>query len=345
MLLMAASLALPWFEVPLASGNFAAVLCFKGLSLGALAALLLGARMRGDRRARGARLMTGFLIGLLYFPYAVTIWSPEVAGRARWLQVQHDSLTSPSGDLYLAQEDKDTFWRQRIGAVNRPLDTAIVRFPDWGAQAFRWGRLGEVTQWFGMTGWFAGFVCKGWVCALAGGALVLLACLRESREGPLRAGLRTLREGGALLAAASVLALLPPLAAIAALAQAERAVHHARPVEGLAALVRAQRWMPALREDPRLLAQIGSLETQLGVDSASARFWQATQLENRGFDLQARATWLDGLADPRSSTVLARECGRALLRQGINALNNGELSLATGLLEAVLAADQCNLKE
>lgn len=353
--LIAASTLLAWFEVPVGSfapnGEPAIVaqspgvcFAFKACAVVVLFLAMLTLRTRGAWRTRLGRVLVVFLSLLLLFPYAVTNWSPEIAGRASWIQAQHESLTSQNGDLFSGQEEKDTFWRQRVGVVNRLFDSAVVRLPDWGSHVFRWERFAEITQWFGMSSWFAAFVRRGWTFALAGTVLLLIALCRECADGPLKTGIRFARLGASCCAAMVAIALVPPFVAIAALADAERAVHHARPAEALDALARAGWWMPAIGEDGRYLTQVGSLEAELGMDTALAGFWRATQSDNRGFDLEARTFYLEEPGRARASTALLRECNKALLRQAIDAVNSARPGVAIGIVEDVLAADPCSLK-
>jgi energy-coupling factor transporter transmembrane protein EcfT len=342
---VALSVFLPWFVVPGAEGVLRSPLAalFRVLCL----AVVMGAVWSGlrspDWRQTWRRLFLGLFAVLLLFPYGLSLWSPLVSSEASWLQAQHEGLTTTAGDIYTSQEYRNLAARQRIYVVNRPIESEIVWLQESGPLSFGWGRVSEVVEWFGLSTWFAAFVRKGWVLALAGSAMILCALFREE-AAETRVLMRRFRSAAAFLLAVLAFALVPPLLAGGVLASARRAVQNGDPDRALRRLVLAEKIMPAVREDGNLVIQKGLLEKALGRETPEARCYSALLLENQGFKFQAQRFYVDGLATAPRHSALAREYTKAVLRLATDAMNSGELATAVALFEAVVQADPCNLK-
>jgi hypothetical protein len=335
-----ASLFVPWFTVPGLAGEPIWSSVFRVLTGSFLASALVLAFRRRSSSTRIAHLASGLLVALLFFPYFVTVWSPQFAGEASWLHGQHESLTGSAGDLYRAQETKADGWRQRVDVVNRPIVSEIVDLPDW--TRLDAGRLIDVSAWFGASPWFAIFVRKGWVLALCGTAACLLVLLRECAAVP-RAPLVVAQRGGVLLAAAVALALVPPGAAVVLLQAARNSASASDSRSASRQLDHAVRYLPALRADGSLVIQRGLLDDALHIASPEAAIFRARLAEWRGFDGQARALALAVLRRPTPPAV-HREGLKMLLSLGADALNSGDFGGASTLYAAVLEHDPQNLK-
>ncbi len=267
-----------------------------------------------------------------------------MAGEAAWLQAQHESLARLTGDIYTSQEEKDIFWRQRVAIVDRPLDSAVVTLPDWAPETFGWSRLVEMVEWYGSSPWFVVFVRKGWALALAGSLMVLCALAREGVGDACSYAIGLIRYAGRFTLMGLVLSLVPTLTAGGLLARAKEAAQRGDRAEALRALREAAWCMPAISQDGRFVLQTGLLENALGQETAEAQFYRARVREDRGFVHQAGDTYLAILSIDSGSSVLKRECIKALLRQAINASNSGESETAGDLFAKILNADPCNLK-
>lgn len=345
----------PWFTVPhlREGGGSAAVLfaheaaasgVFRGLCLAVVVLSLVSYRWAREWRRPSGWAFLILSVALLFFPYSITVWSPRIAGEASWLYSQHEDLSGGSGDIFNAQEYKDSFWRQRIYLVNRAIDSEIHLLPDWGPANFGWGRLVEMVEWFGLSGYFTLFLGKGWVLAVLGAPAVLCALARGSSGFGGGEALRFLRRGVVLFGLACGFALIPPSVANWLTMGSRQAAQQNDDAGALRSLERAARWMPSIREDGNFVLQKGLLEDALGRDTPTARYYQARLHEEDGLTLQARSAYVAGLSEPKASPALIRENVKALLRLGADALNSGDEMVAIDLFETVMRCDPCNLR-
>jgi len=341
-----------WFSVPAAASLEAPIMSeaplvswiYRVASLGvSVAALLIFTR--GFRwKSRLGRLYLSWLVAVLFFPYFVSVWSADAAGRASWLQSQHANLTAVSGDSFTSQEFKGSLLRHRVDVVNQPMETQVFGLPDWESQSFGWSRMLEMAEWFGLSDWFASFLRKGWPLALAGALVILLAISREAGPHALPAARRLLLRGGALFLAFFIAALAPVFIGRSLLLAAKR---HAQRGDYASArwLMRwGARCIPVITQDGEYLIQTGLLADALGLQEPEAAYYRASAAEDAGYHFQARTMYLDGLSEDRSQPALLRENVKGVLRHATNAMNAGELDSAAVLLAQALAADPANLK-
>jgi hypothetical protein len=354
LLALVACLFCPWFSVPFGADAGAGRIVveqqtdpiawlFRGLAAVIIVVAVMFVWKSPEWPRRCETLFVGWWVALLFFPYCISVWCPAIAGEASWLQGQHESLTSPSGDIYLSQERRDTVLRNKVSVVNQPIGSEVARFPEGGLRRLTWGRIAEASEWFGMSGWWSTFLRRGWVFAMIGTTLILGALCRENNDGSLAAALRVLRHGAGATVAVASLALLPIAGAWILLDQAKGAAQRGDNRTALHALTFAARLLPSVREDGYFVLQKGLLENTLEMDTAEAEFYRATLLEEQGFRLQAEDAYLTILSDPELPRALHREAAKSLLRRATNAFNSGEINAASGLLNGVLSADPCNL--
>jgi len=341
-----------WFSVPVAVSFEAPVTSeaplvswvYRAAGLGVSAAALL-IFIRGSRwRPRLERLYLLWFVALLFFPYFVSIWSADVAGRASWLQSQHESLTKLTGDNFTAQEYKGSLLRHRVDIVNQPIETQVVLLPDWESQSFGWSRAFDILEWFGSSDWFASFLRKGWPLALGGTVAILLVLIREAGPLALRTAQRIVWQGAALFLAVLVVALVPVLIGRSFLIAAKRCAQRGEYASARRLMQWGARCVPVITQDGDYLLQAGLLANALGLPDPEAAYYRARLAEDAGFHFQARTIYLEGLSADQSQPALLRQHVDSLLHHAANAMNAGELDSATALLEQVLVADPANLK-
>ncbi len=289
-------------------------------------------------------LPAALLLTLLLYPIAVLHTSPGLAARTAWLWNQHDQLTGYAGDIYTSQEVRDATWQQRILVVNEPLDNRIFKLPTWSPANLEWGRFFEITEWFGLSAWFSQALSRGWVLAVAGTLLLLLARGRErefAEPGYIR---RAVPVSLAVTFSVLACAALPFFTAAHFLTRARDLVRAGDYHAALTALDRAAAVLPAVREDGAFFLQVGRLESELNLPTPAAEFYRAFRLARDGYTQQAEAAMLAALANAEPRSVWQRELVKGLLARAISELNSGQASPAIALLETVLAADPCNLK-
>ena len=123
-------------------------------------------------------LLAVWLIGLLLFPWTVMIADPQTAGRATWLQMQHENLTWLGGDLATSQSSAALGWKTRLYVVDTPRRVSMVNPPGWRPWEFGLHRLPDLFEWLGHTNTFCQFVRRGWFLAIGGTCFLLAAtCL------------------------------------------------------------------------------------------------------------------------------------------------------------------------
>ncbi|MCE9611877.1 MAG: hypothetical protein K8R23_16895 [Chthoniobacter sp.] len=350
---LALGIVLPWLPLPefvpggapfagaVRSFEPGLVLVFRAVCLLALLALAWGARVR-NRQA--VWLAAALLLAVLFFPVAVLRLAPAAAARAAWLWSQHDQLTGYTGDIYTAQEVRDATWQQRILVVNEPLETRILELPTWSPANLEWGRFLQITEWFGLSAWFAQTLGRGWGLALGGAVLLVLVRGRERALAEPGFFRRAVRPACAVGAAVLGLATLPSFIAAHHLAAARDLVRGGDPAAALAALECAARAVPAVREDGIFFLQVGRLESELGRATVAAEIFRAQRLAEDGFLQQAEDGLRAALPATPPNSVERRVVVRNLLVRAVDVLNTGQANRALVLLETVLAADPCNLK-
>jgi len=342
----------PWFSVPSALSIDAPIVSvtplaswvYRAASLGVSAAALLILLRGSRRRARLGKLYLSWFLAALFFPYFVSVWSADASGRASWLQNQHDSLTSGTGDNFISQEYRGSLLRHRVDISNQPIETQVFGLPDWGLQGFGWNRMLDMAPWFGLSDWFASFLKIGWPLALAGAVAVLLALAREAGPDALRTAQKLVLHGGAVFLALFILALAPVFIGRTCLVAAKRCAQRGEYAPARRLMGWGARCVPAVTQDGEYLMQSGLLATALGLPGPEAAYYRARLAEDAGFHFQARTMYLEGLSANRSQPALLREDVKGVLRHAAYAMKAGELDSATFLLEQALAADPADLK-
>lgn len=330
-----------WYRVPdfaplgepLRSHEPAITWLFRTFCIG----VLIGSVAWTKRRLPLAAVLLG---ASLLYPTAVLHTAPQLAARVAWLWHQHDELTGYAGDIYTSQEVRDAGWHQRIVVVDEPIENRIVRTPGWNPANLEWGRTLEIAEWFGLSAWFSQGLSRGWVLAVAGSVLLLVAGVKSARvtQG------RQIAWCGAVWVAALVIAALPFLLGAHFLSNARQLTRRGDDAAALAALHRAGRVLPALREDGAWLRQVGRIESALRRATPAAAFHRALRLKEDGFTQQARDAMLAELVAARPGSVEQRELVQGLLARAIAELNTGQPNPAMALLERIVSADPCHLK-
>jgi len=349
-LLLLAGAAFPWFLVPewsggavrgvepAVSGFFRALVLAAGLA--ALATPWAPARWR--RLAAG--LAAALLLAVLLFPTVLLHTAPDWAARAAWQWHQHDQLTGYSGDIYSSQEVRDASWQQRILVAQTPLQNRVLRPPTWSPVTLEWGRFFEIAEWLGLAPWFSQSLAQGWALAVAGSLLLLLVAVRTRALAEPEFARRFARRSTLVAGLVVALAMLPFFVCGHLLTRARSLAQSGRAAESLAFLERAATWVPAIREDGAWLLQVGLLEAGLQRPTPAAALYRARRLEEDGYAQQAQAGQRAALATSAPHSALRRELVKGLLSGAIEALNSGRIAPAIEELDAVLAADPCNLK-
>lgn len=350
-LLLALALVFPWFSVPVDFVNGTVcrayppgTLLFKFACLaagGGAAWSFVGSAQARQRAAQGLALL---LAALFFFPCCVMAWSPTVAAQASWLQSQHENLSWLGGDIYNAQEYRDSEAKQEVYVADPSRQVGVFKLPNWTPQAVQWGRFPEMVEWLGYSNRFCEFVNKGWFLALGGTVLLLTALCRDRQAADLRLARQVTRLTLAATAVGLVLALTPPMMAAMALTRAREAIFRGDYARSRDCLRTAARWLPVIRQDTYYVAQRGLIDIAQGMDSPPARLQIAIGMEQNGFYTQARHAFLQLIAATPQESPNHREAVRGLLRAAIHELNAGDNPGAATLLEQVLEEEPCNLK-
>jgi hypothetical protein len=350
-LALALAALLPWYRVPTDAPLGAPITgiepgvtwLFRGLCACVVALQLVPARRR--RLARQAAFP--LLAAVLLYPTAILHTAPQLAARGAWLWAQHDELTGYDGDIYTSQEVRDVEWHQRTLAVDEPITNRVAKAPAWSPANLEWGRLIEITEWFGLGSWFGQCLARGWVFAVAGTVLLLLARLAHSlrrSEGDEAATTAPCVVCGAFAAGVFAIAVGSYFVCAHHLAAACDLARSGDPEVALGALSRAAAALPALGEDGAYVSQVGRLEAELRRATPAAAFHRAQRLAEDGFAQQARDAMLAELSVAPPGSALQRELVKGLLSRAIAEMNSGQLNPAIVLLETILAADPANLK-
>lgn len=317
---------------------------FRGLCLATVLAAAVAWKAPHRLRQHGVRIAGALLLALLLYPTAILHTAPNLAARSAWLWNQHDQLTGYAGDIFTSQEVRDATWQQRIQIVNAPIQNRIFKLPAWSPLNLEWSRLIEITEWLGLTAWFAQGLARGWVLAVAGAALLLLARSREreiAEPGFVRRSIPGWLGGAALVIA---LATVPFLICGQLVARARELVQSGQSAAALTTLKHAAQVLPAIREDGAYFLQIGLLEAALNRPTPAAALYRARKLAEDGFAQQAQAAMIAALPTVAPSSVAQRELEKGLLVSAIDELNSGQIVAASRLLQSILVADPCNLK-
>lgn len=284
------------------------------------------------------------MVMLLFFPYAVIVWEPELSAKAGWLQMQHENLTWLGGDVYRAQEYKLLPTKLRLYISDVPRQLTVLKLPSWSIEEFGLHRVKYLVQWLGYTNTFCQFVAPGWFLALLGNVALLLACLFEGRELKVMR-IRTQVQRFAFVAVVSCgVAWSWPICASRDLSAAARDVHRGHHANALEKLGMAGRLFPPLQQDTWFVVQLGLSEYRAGRDTSHARLYQAGLMERGGQKQLANDMLRQVMAQSDTNSAVYREACRGLLRQAIRSLNSGHDKRAIREFESVLRAEPCNIK-
>ena len=100
--------------------------------LGCQIIVLLGFLIIDRRISKGktvATLTACWLVVLLLYPYAVTVWHPRLSNQAAWLQMQHENLTRLGGDIGTGSEFAGAPLKGQVYPVDPPNRFAVFNLP------------------------------------------------------------------------------------------------------------------------------------------------------------------------------------------------------------------------
>jgi hypothetical protein len=358
-LLIAGSALLPWFQLPEAVARgpglslavvgreapatyvFKIIVVLALVGLGLVAYRVRDARLR---RRRAAQVSGATLAFLFFFPHAVMVECPVTSAKASWLHTQHESLTWFGGDVFSLQETKDLDWKNRVTVADVLDEATTTNVPQWSPDAVPFGSLRDLFEWFGYSNSFCQFAKTGWGLALLGWLAVVLASVRPSGDPDERLARDALRSAGLVVAPAVVLALLPAVIGGWEIDRARDAGERGEAALALDRMRLATAVVPILGQTSEIALQRGLLASRLGEDTPEATLYQARVLETQGKREEAETFFASLLSDDAVPGPVRREAARGILRRGIRELNSGETVPAIQSLEAVLAADPCDVK-
>jgi hypothetical protein len=317
-------------------------MAFKVIVAVCATAALAGAR--ASRRPRAVRIMATLLSALLLFPHAVMVWCPETAGKATWLHAQHEGLTWTGGDTWTSGENKNIGWKDRVSVADMLEEVGVMRTPALSPGTVPFASVHDLLDWLGYSNSFCFFVRGGWGFALAGSVLLLIALCRGAHGPDRRSILDASRSGGAALAVAIAICLLPAALCALQIERARVAAERGSLALSLRRLELASKLLPVTTQNSDLVDQIGLLQARLGMQTSEASLYRAKTLERLGHLDEAEVLFASILSSAGPPGPVRREASRALLRRGIRELNSGEAKSALETLEAVLGADPCNVK-
>ncbi|MBY0394913.1 MAG: hypothetical protein K2X91_00375, partial [Thermoleophilia bacterium] len=193
-LLLVLALVKPWMSVParIVEGPGESVRCDADRPRAALPfratclafALVMGVGHAWHRRTsdRKAMLAAAFLASQLFFPFAVMALEPKLSVAANWLHIQHENLVWLGGDLHTNLEAGRDAWKEGVYLVDTPRQINVIRVPSSRLGAFQLGRLMTWFETLGYSNRFCQFVNRGWIAAIFGtGLLVMAECLPDGR--------------------------------------------------------------------------------------------------------------------------------------------------------------------
>lgn len=356
-LLLLVALWKPWMEVPLdvtesADGTVKCVMSrprsavpFRITCAGF--ALIMGAGHAWHRRTsdRKAILAGAFLASQLFFPNVVMAWEPTYSARANWLHIQHENLVWLGGDLCTNLEFSRKSWKDRVYMVDTPRQINVMRMPSSGLGAFQFGRLMTWFENLGYSNRFCQFVRMGWICAIIGTFLLIVAECLPGGKLNRRRFVRSSLAGLAVFLIGTLIATGPIVASSLALDACRESIARGQYDAAAGQLQEAVRTLPAFREDTFYVAQMGLIDHRRGRrDSDFARLFEANLKERQGRYAQAMDGYQAVIASTPKDSAVRREALRAVLRAGLHALNGQKNEQARALLEQVLAEEPCNLK-
>ncbi|MCE9553294.1 MAG: hypothetical protein K8T91_07940 [Planctomycetes bacterium] len=210
-----------------------------------------------------------WLSALLTFPYAVMNWEPRIAGDAAWLEAQHRNLIWSGGDLNMSLGHRIDGVMDKILLTQTPRSVNPVEVSEWQPSELTLARLPNLVDRLGYSNKFFEFIRPGWVAALAGSILILVAI--GAPVGHLDIG-RFVRMSGILSASILLLALAAwcwSFAAASDLTVAANSTARGDYEMALDAMQRAKDKLPSLAEDSYFIAQQGLLEDALGRRTAA----------------------------------------------------------------------------
>lgn len=309
--------------------------------------LLMGLGHLWQRRTsdRKARLAAAFLASLLFFPFAVMALEPRFSAAANWLHIQHENLVWLGGDLHTNLEAGRESWKETVYLVDTPRQISVIRMPTSGLGAFQFGRLITWFETLGYSNRFCQFVNRGWIAAIFGTSLLIMAeCLPEGRLDRRRAA-RALTTFGGTFALALATAVAPVLFCCWKLDHCRDAAAKGYYDDADRDLRLAGQALPALREDTFYVAQRGLLDFRRNrLDTPEGRLFFANLLERQGRYAQAMEKYQSLVATTPPDSATHREAVRAILRAAIHALNGQRIDQAIAWFEQVLREEPCNLK-
>jgi tetratricopeptide (TPR) repeat protein len=365
--LLALSLVLPWFRVPVGVREdlngvpkilFAEPASTIGFKIFLLSIVVitswLGIRRRRSGATDWARPLTvgGFVLLLVLgitYPAVTMQRCAAISAHAAWLQAQNYSLILPFGDAYRAQEYSHEPGQSLISVADvlprafEAIPTPVVNcFAD-----FSLGRLEEVLMWLGLSPAFCQFVYRGWFCGIFGAFLLAASFVRVwgaqggSDKVQLSAGVPAVLVFGATLL--YILWLTPIVMAGRQLTRARTALSEGRLSESLDHLERMEAWLPVLAYNSDVLFQRGWLDQKLGIQSDVAMLYSAMREEEEDFDSRAVQHYSELLARQPIGPVRDEAC-RGVLRLAIKDFNSGLIDRAADRLRQLEATDPSCIK-
>jgi len=349
------SCGLAWFAIPVDAGSLAhapgsiqimqpeLTTPFRLLTVVFLAAIAICWAL-GQAGSWGLAAASMMWVGLLAYPYAVMNWEPAISGNAAWLEAQHRNIIWSGGDLNMSLGHRIEGALEKILITQAPRSVNPVDMSDMQPSELSLARLPNLVDRLGYSNKFFEFIRLGWIAALAGSLLMLLAIATPS--GYLDTD-RLLRMSGIVLGSLTILCLAAWCWSFAAAANLHAAAEFTAQGEYRAALDemhRARRKLPVLEEDTYFIAQQGLLEDALNMDSHAVRLHRADLDEQAGKRYQAEVAFSELIAGADTPAPIRREACRGLLRSAIDALNAGRTNAAAVQLEEILRVEPCNLK-
>jgi hypothetical protein len=344
-----------WSEVPMATaGDPASVVMVEPsiallYKLGCQVFVVLGFLIAGSRISRGntvAAVTACWLVLLLFYPYAVTVWHPRLSSQAAWLQIQYHNLVGEgnAGELAMAAEFAQERLKTHVYSVDAPPRFCVFAVPHGYPSEFEMGHLSDLTDWLGYTEAFCQFSRVGWYLALFGTLSILVSSCLAGRPDLRRMGL-VIRVIFFVGGAGVLGALGLSFAAGWHVRDAEKCARRGDCDQALHQLDRAQDLLPILEQDTYFVVQRGCLFEQLGQpDRLEARLYRATIFERDGRLAESLARYRAVLRDAPLDSPCEREACRGILRDAIHAMNSGDLERAANELREVLETDPASIE-
>lgn len=351
---LGAAAATPWFSVPVAPAGGAdswqdmiastpnSTTMFQAMLIIGLILLLASWLWKFEWSPLSTVIASLMLLIPLAYPYAVIIHSPQVSADATWLQMQHDNLTWLGGDIYLNAEHGSKGWRSKTYIVDTPRQLSAVKLPSWSPWELGLHRAEDLVLWLGYSQSFCQFAKRGWMLAILGAFMLMLATLKrqDSIELSRITGAAVIFTCVALVAA--ITGWSRPFLASHAIRDAAESSSQRNYSRADEQLQRAIVSMPVLSQDTYYISQRGKLDQKLERDSEYARLSKALDLERAGRHDQA-FDQLQRLANS-SDAAIGRETTRAILRFAIQDYNSGRFERAQTRFTMVLKRNPCDVK-